>query len=55
MRHRAKNVLTVEQTAEVLGIGRQTAYAECRVFLLTDRRKGIEPPWEPWRLSTLEG
>ncbi len=41
MRRRAKNVLTVEQTAEVLGIGRQTAYAECRTFLSTDGRKGI--------------
>ena len=41
MRRVSNGVLTVEQTAGVLGIGRQTAYAECRTFLSTDGRKGI--------------
>ena len=41
MRRTSKDVLTVEQTAQVLGIGRQTAYAQCRLFLATDRREGI--------------
>jgi hypothetical protein len=31
----------VEQTAQVLGIGRQTAYAQCRLSLASDRREGI--------------
>ena len=41
MRSRSKDVLTVEQAARVLGIGRQTAYAQCRLFLATDSREGI--------------
>ena len=41
MRSRSKDVLTVEQAARVLGIGRQTAYAQCRRFLATDTREGI--------------
>ena len=35
MRRRSKDVLTVEQAAQILGIGRQTAYAQCRLFLAT--------------------
>ncbi|HEV2810484.1 MAG TPA: helix-turn-helix domain-containing protein [Acidimicrobiales bacterium] len=31
----------MEETAQVLGIGRQTAYAQCRRFLATDGREGI--------------
>ena len=41
MRRASKDVLTVEQTAQVLGIGRQTAYAQCRLSLASDRREGI--------------
>ncbi len=41
MRRRSKDVLAVEDTAQVLGIGRQTAYAQCRLFLATDGREGI--------------
>ncbi len=41
MRRQARDVLTVEQAAQVLGIGRQTAYAQCRLSLATDRREGI--------------
>jgi len=41
MRRMSKDVLTVEQTAQVLGIGRQTAYAQCRLSLATDRQEGI--------------
>jgi excisionase family DNA binding protein len=41
MRRRSKDVLAVEETAQVLGIGRQTAYAQCRLFLATDGREGI--------------
>ncbi len=41
MRRRSNDVLTVEETAQVLGIGRQTAYAQCRSFLATDGREGI--------------
>lgn len=31
----------MEQTAQVLGIGRQTAYAQCRLSLASDRHEGI--------------
>ncbi len=41
MARRSNDVLTVEQTAQVLGIGRQTAYAQCRLCLATDGREGI--------------
>ncbi len=41
MRRMSKDVLTVEQTAQVLGIGRQTAYAQCRLSLATNRQEGI--------------
>ncbi len=41
MRRRSNDVLAVEETAQVLGIGRQTAYSECRRFLATDGREGI--------------
>jgi excisionase family DNA binding protein len=41
MRRRSNDVLTVEETAQVLGIGRQTAYAQCRLCLATDGREGI--------------
>lgn len=41
MRAKYKNVLTVEQTASVLGIGRGTAYTQCRLNLLTEHREGI--------------
>ena len=41
MRAKSKDVLSVAQTAQVLGIGRQTAYAQCRLNLLTERREGI--------------
>lgn len=41
MRAKSKNVLSVAQTASVLGIGRGTAYTQCRLNLLTDHREGI--------------
>jgi hypothetical protein len=41
MRAKSKDVLSVVQTAQVLGIGRQTAYAQCRLNLRTDHREGI--------------
>jgi hypothetical protein len=41
VRAKSKDVLSVEQTAQVLGIGRQTAYAQCRLNLRTERREGI--------------
>ena len=41
MRRASKNVLTVEQAAQVLGIGRQTAYAQCRLFLAPGSQDGI--------------
>ena len=41
VRSRSQDVLTVEQAARVLGIGRQTAYAQCRLFLASDSREGI--------------
>jgi hypothetical protein len=41
MRRASRDVLTVEQTAQVLGIGRQTAYTQCRLFLASDRSEGI--------------
>ena len=41
MRSFSKGVLTVEQTAGVLGIGRQTAYAQCRLSIATEGREGI--------------
>jgi len=41
MRRASKDVLTVEQAAQVLGIGRQSAYVQCRLFLAPDSREGI--------------
>ncbi len=41
MRRRSQDVLTVEQMATVVGVGRQTAYAQCRLWLVTDRADGI--------------
>jgi hypothetical protein len=42
MRRASKDVLTVEQAAEVLGVGRQTAYTQCRLFLAPNgSRDGI--------------
>jgi hypothetical protein len=41
VRAKSKNVLSVAQTASVLGIGRGTAYTQCRLNLLTDHREGI--------------
>jgi hypothetical protein len=41
VRAKSKDVLSVEQTAQVLGIGRQTAYDQCRLNLRTERREGI--------------
>jgi hypothetical protein len=42
MRRASKDVLTVEQAAQVLGIGRQTAYTQCRLFLAPNSsRDGI--------------
>ncbi len=31
----------MEQMATVVGVGRQTAYAQCRLFLATDGNEGI--------------
>lgn len=41
MRAKSKDVLSVTQTGLVLGIGRQTAYTQCRRNLLTEHREGI--------------
>lgn len=41
MPRRSNDVLSVEQMAAVVGVGRQTAYAQCRLWLATDGRDGI--------------
>jgi hypothetical protein len=41
MRRRSRDVLTVEQMALVVGVGRQSAYAQCRLYLSSDGRDGI--------------
>ena len=41
MRQRSRDVLTVEQMAVVVGVGRQSAYAQCRLYLSTEGREGI--------------
>lgn len=41
MPQRSKDVLTVEQMAAVLGIGRQSAYAQCRLYLASGGTDGV--------------
>ena len=41
MRGRSRDVLTVEQMAMVVGVGRQSGYAQSRLYLSTEGREGI--------------
>lgn len=41
MPRRSNDVLTVEEMAEVIGVGRQSAYAQCRLYLATDGGEGV--------------
>lgn len=41
MPRRSNDVLTVEQMAEVVGVGRQSAYAQCRLYLASDGAEGV--------------
>lgn len=41
MSRRSNDVLTVEQMAEVVGVGRQSAYAQCRLYLATGGAEGV--------------
>jgi excisionase family DNA binding protein len=41
MPRRSSDVLSVEEMASVVGVGRQTAYAQCRLWLASDGRDGI--------------
>jgi hypothetical protein len=41
MPRRSNDVLSVEQTATIVGVGRQSAYAQCRRWLATDGAEGI--------------
>lgn len=41
MRAKSNDVLSVTQTGLVLGVGRQTAYTQCRLNLASEHREGI--------------
>ena len=41
MGRRSRDVLTVEEMATVVGVGRQSAYAQCRLYLSTEGHEGI--------------
>lgn len=41
MTSRSKDVLSVEQMAGIVGVGRQTAYAQCRRWLASNGADGI--------------
>jgi len=41
MTRRSNDVISVEQMADVVGIGRQSAYAQCRLYLVTGGAEGV--------------
>ncbi len=41
MTRRSNDVISVEQVADIVGIGRQSAYAQCRLYLATGGGEGV--------------